>query len=89
MSPRVFALSDGNSFYSSCERLFDPTLRDRPVIVLSNNDGCAIARTDEAKALGIKTGDPSHKIRQWFEAAGGVARTSNYALLQERSRWLR
>lgn len=49
---------DGNSFYCSCERLFAPKLRDRPVIVLSNNDGCAVARTPEAKALGIKMGAP-------------------------------
>ena len=85
---RVFALSDGNSFYCSCERLFDPSLRDRPVIVLSNNDGCAIARTPEAKALGIRMGDPWHKIRQPFEAAGGVARSSNYALYGDMSRRL-
>ena len=51
---RSFALIDGNSFYCSCERVFDPRLRRRPVIVLSNNDGCAVARTAEAKALGIK-----------------------------------
>lgn len=53
---RSFALIDGNSFYCSCERVFDPKLRRRPVIVLSNNDGCAVARTAEAKALGIKMG---------------------------------
>ncbi len=85
---RVFALSDGNAFYCSCERLFDPSLRDRPVIVLSNNDGCAIARTAEAKALGIKMGDPWHKIRERFQAAGGVARSSNYALYGDISRRL-
>ena len=88
MSPRVFALSDGNAFYCSCERLFDPSLRSRPVIVLSNNDGCAIARTAEAKALGVKMGDPWHKIRERFEAAGGVARSSNYALYGDISRRL-
>ena len=49
---RTFALSDGNSFYCSCERVFEPTLERVPLIVLSNNDGCAIARTPEAKALG-------------------------------------
>ena len=85
---RVFALSDGNAFYCSCERLFDPSLWSRPVIVLSNNDGCAIARTAEAKALGIKMGDPWHKIRERFEAAGGVARSSNYALYGDISRRL-
>ena len=50
---QVFALVDCNSFYCSCERLFRPDLKDKPVVVLSNNDGCAIARTNEAKALGI------------------------------------
>lgn len=63
MTPKAFALIDGNSFYCSCERVFDPKLAKRPVIVLSNNDGCAVARTAEAKALGIKMGDPFFKIR--------------------------
>ena len=58
MSERVLALIDGNSFYCSCERVFDGRLAKRPVIVLSNNDGCAIARTTEAKALGIGMGAP-------------------------------
>ena len=49
----MFALLDGNNFYASCERVFQPQLRHRPVVVLSNNDGCAIARSDEAKALGF------------------------------------
>ena len=53
MSRMQYALVDGNNFYVSCERVFDPTLEGRPVIVLSNNDGCAVARSDEAKALGI------------------------------------
>ena len=52
--PRAYALIDGNSFYCSCERVFDAKLEGMPVVVLSNNDGCAIARTREAKALGIK-----------------------------------
>ena len=56
--PTSLALIDGNSFYCSCERVFDPKLRAVPVIVLSNNDGCAIARTAEAKALGIAMGRP-------------------------------
>ena len=54
----MFALIDGNSFYCSCERAFDPTLRGKPVVVLSNNDGCIIARTQEAKDLGLKMGSP-------------------------------
>ena len=56
----MFALIDGNSFYCSCERAFDPTLRGKPIAVLSNNDGCAIARTHEAKDLGLKMGEPWH-----------------------------
>lgn len=86
MSGRVFALSDGNSFYCSCERVFQPALEGRPVIVLSNNDGCAIARTPEAKALGIRMGDPWFKIRDEAIAAGVVARSSNYVLYGDMSR---
>ncbi len=52
----MFALADVNSFYASCEKVFRPDLRDRPVVVLSNNDGCVIARSAEAKLLGIKMG---------------------------------
>ena len=58
----MFALIDANNFYASCERVFQPQLRSRPLIVLSNNDGCAIARSDEAKALGVKMGQPLHQI---------------------------
>ena len=86
MSGRVFALSDGNSFYCSCERVFDPRLEGRPVIVLSNNDGCAVARTPEAKALGIEMGAPWFKIRKLCEANGVVARSSNYVLYGDMSR---
>ena len=59
----VFGLIDCNNFYVSCERIFDTSLRGIPVIVLSNNDGCAVARSDEAKALGIKMGAPVFKMR--------------------------
>ncbi|MCP1557132.1 UNVERIFIED_ORG: nucleotidyltransferase/DNA polymerase involved in DNA repair [Methylobacterium sp. SuP10 SLI 274] len=59
---RALALIDGYSFYCSCKRMFDPWLARVPVIMLSDNDGCAIARTPEAKALGIKMGDPYFKI---------------------------
>ncbi|MFA4788677.1 Y-family DNA polymerase, partial [Xanthomonas perforans] len=58
----MFALIDGNNFYASCERVFQPELRGRPLVVLSNNDGCAIARSDEAKALGVTMGQPIHKV---------------------------
>lgn len=57
----MFALADVNSFYASCEKVFRPDLRNRPVVVLSNNDGCVIARSAEAKRLGIKMGVP------WFQ----------------------
>ncbi|GBQ30512.1 Y-family DNA polymerase [Acetobacter fabarum] len=56
----LYGLIDCNSFYCSCQRSFDPELKHRPVVVLSNNDGCAIARTAEAKQLGIKMGEPWH-----------------------------
>lgn len=85
MTP-VLALSDGNAFYCSCERVFEPRLEGRPVIVLSNNDGCAIARTTEAKRIGIKMGDPFFKIRDLCAREGVVVRSSNYALYGDMSR---
>ena len=66
----MFALVDGNNFYVSCERVFRPSLQGRPVVVLSNNDGCAIARSNEAKDLGIRMGHPWHEIRHLEEEAG-------------------
>ena len=77
---RSLALIDGNSFYCSCERVFDPRLRTVPVIVLSNNDGCAVARTAEAKALGIRMGEPFFKIRDLCTREGVRVFSSNYAL---------
>lgn len=59
----AFALIDGNCFYCSCERVFNPSLKGKPLIVLSNNDGCAISRTDEAKAMGIPWIHPLQRIR--------------------------
>ena len=59
----MYALIDGNSFYASCERVFRPDLAGVPIIVLSNNDGCVVTRTAEAKALGIKMGEPLFKIK--------------------------
>jgi DNA polymerase V len=82
---RAIALIDGNSFYCSCERVFDPKLARVPVIVLSNNDGCAIARTAEAKALGIKMGDPWFKIRQQCKRDGVRVFSSNYTLYGDMS----
>lgn len=81
----VFALIDGNSFYCSCERVFDPTLANRPVIVLSNNDGCAVARTAEAKALGIAMGEPFFKIRDLCQENNVAVFSSNYTLYGDMS----
>lgn len=63
----IFALVDCNNFYASCEKLFDPTLKDTPVVVLSNNDGCVVARSAEAKVLGIPMGAPWFQIREAAE----------------------
>lgn len=65
----MFALVDCNNFYASCERLFRPDLKDIPIVVLSNNDGCCIARSNEAKALGITMGEPYFKIKNLMQAA--------------------
>jgi DNA polymerase V len=78
----MFALIDGNNFYVSCERAFRPSLRGLPVVVLSNNDGCAIARSDEAKALGIKMGQPYFEFRHLEQAAGLVCLSANFELTQ-------
>ena len=79
------ALVDCNNFYVSCERVFQPELRGRPVVVLSNNDGCVIARSNEAKALGVAMGAPWHLHRERFEAAGVIVRSSNYTLYGDMS----
>lgn len=76
----LFALVDCNNFYVSCERAFDPKLRGRPVVVLSNNDGCAVSRSQEAKDLGIKMGAPWFEISHLEKSRGLVARSSNYSL---------
>lgn len=82
----ALALIDGNSFYCSCERVFDPKLERHPVIVLSNNDGCAVARTAEAKALGIPMGAPFFKIRDICRTGNVAVFSSNYALYGDMSR---
>ena len=81
----MFALADVNSFYASCETVFRPDLKGRPVVVLSNNDGCVIARSAEAKKLGIKMGDPFFKMRALFEQHKIVTFSSNYALYADMS----
>ncbi|MFD1007954.1 translesion error-prone DNA polymerase V subunit UmuC [Oceanisphaera ostreae] len=80
MNTPVFALVDCNNFYASCERLFRPDLAGRPIVVLSNNDGCVVARSAEAKSLGIKMGVPYFKIKAAYEQGGGIVFSSNYAL---------
>ena len=74
----MFALVDCNSFYASCEKIFRPDLKNRPVIVLSNNDGCIIARSTEAKKMGIKMAQPWYQIKNQYLSSGGIAFSSNY-----------
>ncbi|SDG52846.1 DNA polymerase V [Pseudomonas benzenivorans] len=81
----AIALIDCNSFYASCERVFRPDLLRTPIVVLSNNDGCVIARSAEAKALGIKMGEPYFQIRQKLRQHGILAFSSNYALYGDMS----
>ena len=76
----TFALVDCNSFYASCERIFRPDIKKKPVVVLSNNDGCVVALSKEAKELGIKMCEPWFKIEKPFLQKGGVAFSSNYEL---------
>lgn len=83
---RIYALVDINNCYVSCERVFRPSLNGRPVIVLSNNDGCAVARSQEAKDLGIKMGVPLFQIKDIVEKHQVVVLSSNYALYAEMSR---
>lgn len=80
-----FALIDGNNFYVSCERVFNPRLEGRPVVVLSNNDGCAVARSAEVKALGVKMGAPWFQMRDLAQKHGIIALSSNYALYADLS----
>lgn len=86
MKNRVFALIDVNNCYVSCERLFQPHLIGKPVIVLSNNDGCAVARSNEAKQLGIKMGIPRFKIDDIIRKNNVVVLSSNYAVYAEMSK---
>jgi DNA polymerase V len=76
----MFALVDCNNFYASCERVFRPDLNDRPVVVLSNNDGCIIARSNEAKELGVKMGEPAFKIADFLAEKQVTVFSSNYVL---------
>ncbi len=81
----IFALVDCNNFYVSCERIFDPKLQGRPVVVLSNNDGCIVARSNEAKALGIGMGVPAFEVEKILEENNVEVFSSNYALYADMS----
>lgn len=81
----TFALIDGNNFYVSCERIFNPKLEGKPVVVLSNNDGCAVARSQEAKALGVKMGAPWFQMQMLARKHGIIALSSNYTLYADMS----
>ncbi len=82
----MVGLVDCDNFYASCERVFDPSLRGRPIVVLSNNDGCVIARSNEAKALGIAMGAPYYQVRESLERCGVATFSSNYELYGDMSR---
>lgn len=82
----VLALVDCNNFYASCERVFAPALRGKPVVVLSNNDGCAIARSREAKALGVKMGQPYFEWKRLVDLHGIKVLSANFALYGDMSR---
>jgi len=86
MTKPLFALIDCNNFFVSCERLFRPDLEGRPVVVLSSNDGCVVARSNEAKALGIPMGAPAFKYRQFFKDYGVVQFSANFELYGDVSR---
>jgi DNA polymerase V len=74
------ALVDCNNFYASCERAFNPKLEGKPIVVLSNNDGCVVARSNEVKALGLPMGVPWFQIEKMAKRHGILAYSSNYAL---------
>ncbi|MBA3756351.1 MAG: DNA polymerase V subunit UmuC, partial [Nitrosomonas sp.] len=85
MSDRHIALIDVNNFYVSCERVFNPKLEGMPVVVLSNNDGCAVARSNEVKALGVKMGQPWFELKDLAKKHGIIAYSSNYTLYADMS----
>ena len=82
----MYALADCNNFYASCERVFEPRLAGKPLVVLSNNDGCVIARSQEAKTLGFKVGDPIFKFKEAVRQHNVIVRSSNFALYGDMSR---
>ena len=76
----MIALVDCNNFYASCERVFNPKIENKPVIVLSNNDGCVIARSNESKVLGVKMGEPAFKLKNIIEKYNINVFSTNFAL---------
>lgn len=83
---QLFGLADCNNFYCSCERVFRPDLNGKPVVVLSNNDGCVIARSNEAKALGIQMGIPFYQAKEALQQHNVAVFSSNYVLYGDMSR---
>jgi len=84
-APPIFALIDANNFYVSCERVFNPQLEKKPVVVLSNNDGCIVARSQEAKDLGIRMGEPFFRAKHLIQSHGLIWFSSNYTLYGDMS----
>jgi len=82
----MIALVDCNNFYASCERVFNPQMRNKPLVVLSNNDGCVIARSNEAKALGIKMGEPAFKLKELIKKKNVSVFSSNFTLYGDMSK---
>ncbi|CAB1368279.1 protein of unknown function [Denitratisoma oestradiolicum] len=89
LTSHPIALIDGNNFYVSCERVFNPRLEGRPVVVLSNNDGCAVSGSNEVKALGIPMAKPWFQMKEVARRHGIIALSSNYALYADMSTKLR
>ncbi len=85
MKNKIYALIDCNNFYASCERVFNPALKNRPIVVLSNNDGCIVARTNEVKALGIAAGTPYFEVKDKLDKLGVLVFSSNYQLYGDMS----
>jgi len=81
----MYGLIDCNNFYASCERVFQPSLNGKAIVVLSNNDGCVIARSAEAKALGIPMGEPAFKLKELIESNQVAVFSSNYVLYGDMS----
>ncbi|MFM7170879.1 MAG: Y-family DNA polymerase, partial [Cyanobium sp.] len=86
--PLATVLIDGNNFYASCEAVLDPAVVGKPLVVLSNNDGCIVSRSAEARALGIPMGAPFFQVRRQLERHGVIVRSSNYSLYGDMSQRL-